>query len=728
MRKFLASYLGVLLTLSVAAQTLPQPQTPPDSQDEDVLRITTQLVQVDAVVMDKNDQIIPDLKLSDFEVYENGKKQDLQFIEFVSGDTAPRSEGRIDVAGTTIEPNATRNLTAHDLRRVYAFVVDDLTIPFDDLTNVRTMLRDFVDKQMREGDLVAIVRVVGGRGILQQFTSDKQLLRRAINEITPQLTPYSAFNNLSSPGRINTTPSVAAAGEESGAVSLPAPGSGMAFEASPDGTNQGLRPLISLSVAGDVINSMKSLPGRKNMLLISGGLPLFEMTPSTTNVNGSPMQIQETRPFVQNVSQLINQLTDRASRAGVVINTMDIRGLKASRGVARYTDPGNEGRSALMPNGNGDATFGRSADMAQFDNQSLDTLAGHLGLQTLASATGGVSVVNTSDFRQGLDRVLARGSYYLLAYRPSESFDGKFHKLQIKVNRSGAKVYTRQGYVARADAPLGTQTKEDAIVRAAMSPLAKRDLDVTGTLQYRFTPENTAAIDINLAIDTNKIDFKQGADGKYQATFDVVGFLIDNTGKTQNGFSQTVHATFSPEEFKEAQQYGISYTGNVEVPHGIYQLRAVVRDTSTGRIGSMSQYIEVPDMSKKRLAVSSLFLYGVDLSQGKDAKPEPLTGLHQLKRQKDLRYAAIVYNPKMSGGKTQLTTRTIITRGDKVVFQGTEQPLTTTAQNGQAVKIDQLGLSKLQPGRYVLTMLVTDPQADKDSRTVVRSIDFILVD
>jgi len=68
--------------------------------------------------------------------------------------------------------------------------------------NVRKLLTDFVDNQMGEGDLVAIVRVFGGSGLLQQFTSDKRLLRRAISLITPQLTAYSAFDNLTSEERI----------------------------------------------------------------------------------------------------------------------------------------------------------------------------------------------------------------------------------------------------------------------------------------------------------------------------------------------------------------------------------------------------------------------------------------------------------------------------------------------------------------------------------------------
>jgi len=131
----------------------------------------------------------------------------------------------------------------------------------------------------------------------------------------------------------------------------------------------------------------------------------------------------------------------------------------------------------------GDDTFGRAADLTQFDNQALDSLSGNLELQALASATGGVSVTNIGNFGDALDRILARSSYYLLAYRPSEPFNGKFHKLEIKVGRPGAKVYSRSGFVATADKPEQTLSKEQTIIRAAMSPLARRDVDLNGTLQ-----------------------------------------------------------------------------------------------------------------------------------------------------------------------------------------------------------------------------------------------------
>jgi VWFA-related protein len=728
MKKLFTTALAFLLLFSIAlAQTPQTPTTPQPSPQEiapdDVVRISTSLVQTDVVVTDKNDQIIPDLTLSDFKITENGKRQEVKFVQFVSSDAAPRLEGNVSVAGQPIDPEVARNLSAKDLRRVFAFVVDDLTIPYEDVTNVRKLLTNFVDNQMREGDLVAIVRVLGGGGLLQQFTTDKRILRRAIDRITPQRNALSAFDNLTPAGDLNTARLAAAADLD---VSFPAEAISNAnsnLDSSEEGVTKGFRALTTLFVAGDVTNSMKSLPGRKSLVLISGGLPLSETSLSQVNVGGAPVPIMETKAYLGNVTYLLRLLIDRASRAGVVINTLDIRGLSASRGVSRFTDPGNEATSRL---GGGSAGQGRVPNMGTFDNLALDTMSGHQGLQALADSTGGVSVINTNNFSAGLDKILARSSYYILAYTPSEPFDNKFHKLEIKVARSGARVYARDGYFATPDSARGPQTKEDAMVKAAMSPLARRDIDIAGRLQYRFLPENVAEVDINLLVNANNLDFKQGSEGKYQSTFDVVGFVMNSMGKSMGGFSQTVTANLSPADYKRALALGLSYTAHAQLPPGSYQLRAVVRETETGRLGSMSQYLEVPDLSKKNLTASSLFLFAINVAQGANAAPQPLTALRQLPRQQDLRYAAVIYYPKLSDGKVQLTSQVIVSRGDKVVFQEAEQPITGPVQNGQLVKIGQLGLGRAQPGRYVLTLLIKEP--GKKEKGIIRSVDFNLVD
>jgi VWFA-related protein len=740
MRKALAYFLAAAALCAGASAQTPAPTAPQQNQqgDEEVVRITTQLIQVDAVVTDKDDRVIPDLKLEDFSLYENGKKQDLQFIEFVGAGSPPRLDGNTNLAGTAVASDLMRNVSAQNLHRVFAFVVDDLTIPVDEIANVRAMLTDFVDNKMRDDDLVAIVRVVGGRGLLEQFTSDKPLLRRAISEIGPTSSPYSAFNNLPTPERLDKAPvpfSAGGAGEDGAApgampsnpTMVSSAGNGLDYDATPDAVTQSMRAISALSLTGQVVDNMKPLPGRKSLVLISGGLPAFDSTRQQINVNGALLSVQDSRPVSTGIASLINRLTDRASRAGVVINTLDIRGLKASRGVSGFTDPGNEAKSGLGNFGNSEVNAGRTADMALFDNTALDTLTGHQGLETLASSTGGLSVVNVNNFREALDRVVGRSSYYILAYRPSETFDGKFHKLQIKVDRPGTKVYSRTGYFATADQPASKPlTREEQVVKAAMSPLARRDVDLSGALQYRFTPDNRASIDVDLRIDASKLDLKQGSDGKYHATLDVVGFLLNRAGKTEQGFSETVNAALSPDEYKRALDSGIGYTGHVELPPGSYQLRAVVREADTGKIGSLSKYVEVPDMTKKRLEMSSVFLHAVPPGTKQGVA---LTALRQISRKDDLRYSAIVYNPKLQGGKAQLSAQLIIARPDKVIFNGPVQALEVASPDGsQVAKVGQIGLSKLQPGHYTLTFIITDALADKKSQTLARSIDFQIVD
>ena len=473
-------------------------------------------------------------------------------------------------------------------------------------------------------------------------------------------------------------------------------------------------------------NSMRTLPGRKSLVLISGGLPLSETGVSQVRLGNAPTPVVETRAFLNNVNYLLKQLVDRASRAGVVINTLDVRGLNALRGVSRFTDPGNEATSRLG-GGQGMAGQGRLPNAGTFDNLALDTMSGHQGLQALADATGGVSVVNTNSFREGLDRILARSSYYLLAYTPSEAFDNKYHKLDIKVTRPGLKIYSREGYFATPDATKG--------------PLEPRRCDregchvAAGQARHRYrrqtaisiSPENVAEVDINLLVNANNLELKQGADGKYHSTFDVVGFVMNSMGKSQGGFSQTVTTSLSAEDYKRALTAGLSYTAHAQLPPGSYQLRAVVRESETGRLGSMSQYLEVPDLSKKKPdRQQPLSLYAVRVGRpAATAPPEPLTALRQLPRQQDLRYAAVIYFPKVSDGKVQLTSQVIVSQGDKVIFKDEEQPITWQVQNEQVVKIGQLGLARAKPGRYVLTLLVKEP--GKKDKGVIRSIDFNLV-
>jgi VWFA-related protein len=343
---------------------------------------------------------------------------------------------------------------------VVGFVIDDLTMEVQDLPAVRKMLLDFVNTKMRDDDLVAIVRVVGGKGLLQQFTSDRNLLRRAIAQITVTVHPLSSAEAATDP---NAGPPKPAPVAEAASVDETAEKPEI-FSAN-DETVRYFRGLSSLSTANYVISALRTIPGRKDLVLVTGGISMLAPL-----VNGTSFD----------VTPILNKLADNATRAGVAVSTMDPRGLRATRGVKAFSDtPARSSMAADNPNfGKGDP--GTASALGGPLEGALD----HLGLSVVAKDTGGVSVVNTNNFEAGLDKILARSNgYYTLAYTPNESFDRKFHKIEIKVKRSGATVYSHKGYTAVDEsAARNNITKDESIAAAARSPLAKNEIDVTPNL------------------------------------------------------------------------------------------------------------------------------------------------------------------------------------------------------------------------------------------------------
>ena len=702
----------LLLSVSFALSQTTQPQKPQEEVGPgDVVRITTQLVQTDVVVVDSKDRVVKDLTLADFELYDNGKKQDLKFLEFISVAGERRSEGKrpgAEIPTSAIENENIKGVSAKEVKRVIAFVIDDLTIPIQDLPNIRNLLFDFVDNKMQDGDLITIMRVVGGKGLLQQFTGDRTLLKKAIAAIKPVAHPYSAVGG-PEPKRIDN-PRTAGVVEEDLSEQLSEVTERAEFFSPNEESNLYSRGLSTLSTAVYVIESLKEIPGHKNMVIISGGIPIF--TPSNSDTGET---------VFTNVQYLLQRLSDAALRAGVTINALDPRGLSASPGTVSFTE--TEGRSNYQSEIMGTRTgFGRGGIADQATLSPLLAGAGErLGLNTIAKLTGGVSVANTNDFGSGLDKILSRSQgYYMLAYTPREKFDRKYHKLEVKVKRSDVRVLHHEGYAAREDRPRSERTKEEQIVAAARSPLAKRDIEINPTVALKLLPEaNKAAVEVHLLIDPKKLNFTQ-ANGHYSTSLDVVGFVLDELGKQRGGFSETLNLNLSQENYDRAKD-GIIYTAAIDLPPGYFQLRTVVREGSSGGLGTFSKYLEVPDLKRNVMAVSSLFLFAVEGNQ-----PTPLTAIRRVSRKQDLRYAVLIYNPKLKDGQPKLMSQLIISQGGNVLLREPEQPVEPLANN-QHAKIGQFGISKMQPGRYTLTVVITDTLADKKKQTVSRSLDFTVV-
>src|SRR5262245_41869880 len=194
----LAGLVCALLVQS-RAQQAPAPNA--------VIRIDVNLVQVDAVVTDAGGKPVTDLKVEDFELLQDGQPQKITSFDFINlAARRPTATAAISVqprtpnSGVPPPPASIRSLTADQIQRTVAIVVDDLALSYDSSVRVRDALKKWVDTEMVTGDLVAIVRTQSGMGTLQRFSTDKQTLRASIDQIryVPGRVGVSSFAPLQS--------------------------------------------------------------------------------------------------------------------------------------------------------------------------------------------------------------------------------------------------------------------------------------------------------------------------------------------------------------------------------------------------------------------------------------------------------------------------------------------------------------------------------------------------
>lgn len=701
MKKFIFIITFVFLfALTTFAQT-PTP-TPKLVEDNDVVKISTTLIQIDVTVTDKKGKIVTDLKPEDFEIYENGEKQDITNFSFISAGTETiEKTAKPDKNAVPLPPI---NLKPEQIKRTIALVVDDLSLSFESVPFVRQSLRKFVDEQMQDGDLVAIVRTGAGIGALQQFTSDKRQLYAAIERV--RWNPLGA-------GGISAVEQTTDISDNSAADDS----QDVHKEVDLNEYRNSVIATGSLSGINYVIEGMKELPGRKSVILLSDGFKLFE-----TNGNGL---VDSSR-----VLDAVNSLVDAANRASVVIYSIDARGLQTLAATTAVTPPGD---TLFSGKGNAIDDF--------YDKQD--------SLVYLAKETGGFALINSNDLSGGIRKVLADQSYYLIGYQPdSETFDSqkrKFNKFEVKVKRDDVKVRYRSGFFGVSDEQAEKKPKQTTasqqLVSALSSPFAANEISLSLNTLFGNDKQQGSFVRSLLHINAKDLKFTDEANGSKKTTFDVLAISFGDNGAIIDQIAKSYTVTFKPDAYQRVLKEGILYyfTFPVKKP-GAYQYRVAIRDGATERVGSANQFIEVPNLKKERLTVSGIILENVTLAQWENltgsssaktnapanfipVQTNPLndTSLRQFKRGTILRYGFEVYNAKLDAAqKPNLTTQVRIFRDGKIILEGKQTLIPTTGQTDlQRVKFaGALNLGdEMTAGDYVLQIVIRDELA-KDKRKI----------
>jgi len=552
------------------------------------LRVETDLIEVGVVVRNHDGRAIPGLKREDFVVTDQGSPRALTYfavetpgVRSVNPQAAVSGGGLASPsAGATAEQPVPTGGAAPP--RFIALYCEDFGTDSGDLKRAQIAGRRFVNEGLDDSDRVAMFSTSGD---FLDYTGDKAKLIAAIDKLKahpkfsevglggcPRISPYQAYqiSVMFDPAAID------AAVQEAGKCSSSGDDSSYIRERPSVAETQGIlaqaemtwgqvrvASQATLDAIGRAMRSLQTMPGRRLFLLVSSGF------------NSGTLESER------------DQLIDQALRAGIVINSVDAKGL--------YAEVPGRGSNEQI-NTVGALPF----QTFRFETSSIGTkiFTNNQVMSDFAQATGGLFFHNNNDLPYGFRQL---GSIpevsYVLGFRRSDAADGKYHKLKVMLRESKPyAIQARPGYFAT---PLGTSGKaspsdeREKLDRevSGVSTLAEFAAQVAFRLDSAQTPGMmTVKMQIHVAID--KLQFPIRDERRVQQLKLVVA-LLDGSGNIVAAKEGTMDFAMADATYARLSASGINAGLNLDVPPGKYRLRAVVQEAVDGKMASSSLNIEV---------------------------------------------------------------------------------------------------------------------------------------
>src|SRR5256714_1458245 len=544
------------LLLQAAAPVIAQ-QSGQAGINEARIRVSSDLVLVIAVAHDRRGTLVGDLKKGDFTLREDGKKQEIATFDFENVDelaTAGPAEAAVSgVAGGALlsaRKQAEPSLDARDRRLILLFF-DFSAMDPEQIERSVDAAKKFVDTKMQPADLMALVSLATNMRVDLDFTDDK----------TKLLVALTAYNSGQGQGFENgSSGSAEGAAETSGAFSA---------DDTDFNTFSADRKLLALQSLMQVLGR---LPQKKSLIYFSNGI---------------------SQSGVDNQSAL-RATTAAAVKANVSIYSLDIRGLQAF-------PPGGEAQSASL--------HGQSAySGASVLNDLSGNTASQETLATLSSDTGGQAFFDSNDFSGVFSQVQKDSSaYYVLGFTSNNPLkDGKFRRLKVQVNRSDVKLDFRAGYYAGRDFEhLNRADREQQLEDELDAQLPRVDVPLYAGAAYFRQDDAHYYLAVSLVIPGSQIPFVTEKD-KDNATIDIIGEALGG-GKLRVGqLRDTVK--LAVESTEQVRRKNVQYNTGFVLAPGSYHLKFVIRENQSGRLGAFGTDVQIPDLRKAPLKMSSVVL------------------------------------------------------------------------------------------------------------------------
>jgi VWFA-related protein len=724
-RRRLISGGALILIATLSGLVLAQQQQPDQAE---VIRISTELVQTGVVVLDKQGRFVEGLKPEQFVLKVDGQPITPSFVEQVTAGT--RREEKLQSAPiTTATAPPTADATSYRGRTI-VFFLDDLHLSAESVNRTRKLILDFIENQMGPEDRVAIASASGQIGFLQQFTDVKPVLRAAIGRVTHR--PYTVRDA----ENITMTEYAAIKIEQGdkdasdyyteellkatnfripGGVGLGPPSGGPA-NARPQ--NQGLQGGMTRESAANIVKQRALSLLRQASAVTTNTLSTLEsLMRSSNQMGGRKLVFFISDGFYLNdrntaFGDKLKQITDAAVRAGVVIYSIDARGLVSTTDA---TIKGVDGQGRL-----GRANIGELS-------------ASQDALSALAGDTGGRAVLNTGNLSNAIgDALRETSNYYLLAWRPSADAQksANFKRIEISVvdrpdltvrlprgfftvdPRTQTKVTETKTDSKTATAP--TKSLEASLIAALSAPSAREGLPTQLSVGFLDVPNTGPVLTASMQMATDVLGY--GSDGKQPAAIDIAGVVLNDQGKQAGSFKTRVNVTPSPET-SSSSYGGIIYTNKLPIKPGLYQVRVAARDDKSGRVGSAAHWIEIPDLQTKGLTLSSLMLGGQFIGSRQNhsaagaAEQVQFSVDRRFARGSHMNFLTLVYNAARGANNSpDLDAQIKLIRNGQAVVTS---PIRKVAiePNGDSSRIvygADIALQTLPAGRYLLAVTVND--------------------
>lgn len=567
-----------------SSQTQPPSAAPPKASDtsnaaEMNTRDTTiplqsrvNVVPLRIVVRDAKGAAIENLRKEDFQVFEDGKLQDISHFSIETPASTAQTIVRDDAVATAGGAPAAPRFVPPS--RFVALLFDDVHVATADLMRTRQAATRFVNTALQPTDRVSVYTVSGQSQM--DFTADRDKLEKSLNGLMvrpvgpqvadasdpnqcPPMDYYEANqiqNNLDPTAlTVATQDALACAFQNNSQFMAQAQmlAQSSATQAYEEG---GLETDFSLRRLEEALRRLAGLPGQRILVLLSPGF------------------IYPERGYQ------LSQLIDKANRANIFINTLDARGLYTpDMDDASNSSPGN-------PNVSGQRGLLRMAA------QSADSDV----LAVLADGTGGMDFHNSNDLTGGLQMIAgAPAVSYLIAFTPRNfKYDGKFHSLKVKIpSVKHVVIETRRGFYAPKHSLSVDEATKEEIEEAVFSQDVESALPIGVHTQYYKVDASDAKLAVMAHIDLAHLRFQKAA-GRNEDNVTVVTALFDRDGNIVSGIEKTVEMRLRDNTFERLSRTGVTVKTSFDVKPGDYLVRLVVRDSHAAQLSTENDAVQIP--------------------------------------------------------------------------------------------------------------------------------------